>query len=221
MAVNHYFNHFNNSSEQNLIVDLTVEAIKMYGMDIFYLPRETIDRDEIFGEDIASKFDEKFILEMYLETVDGFEGQQDILANFGLQIIDTATLIVAKRRFQETLIGMERPMEGDLIYMPLSNAIFEINFVEHENPFYQIGKLHSYKLTIELFTHSHEEFDTGHENIDRVSTDSDPDVLQEMADNDEFQDESVDIIDASSRTSDPHIANQKDDFDETNPFGEF
>ena len=128
MATNFYLDHYQNKSEQNLIEDLTIEAIKFHGMDVIYLPRETFERDNIFGEDIRTLFSNKYLIEMYFETVDGFEGDGNFLSNFGMQIKDTASLVVSKRRFQEIVWDNLRPMEGDLIYCPLANAIFEINF---------------------------------------------------------------------------------------------
>lgn len=194
--------------------NLTVEAIRMYGHDVFYMPRETLERDGIFGEDIRSLFSDNYMLEMYIESIDGFEGDGNILANFGMQIKDTATLVVAKRRFEETIWGKERPLEGDLIYFPLSHSILEINFVEHENPFYQLGKLHTYKLTCELFTYSHEEFDTGKPCIDNINRDFDSAVQIDSADNADVQQESDEIT-----IIDP---NPKDDFlniNDDDPFG--
>lgn len=220
MPTNHYFEQHTFQPEQNLIEDLTIEAIKIYGMDFVYMPRETLERDDLFGEDIRTKFDDNFMLEMYLETVDGFQGSQEILAKFGMQVVDTATLIVSKRRFEETIWNKERPMEGDLLYFPMSNGIFEINYVEHENPFYQLGKLHSYQLTIELFTHSHETFDTGKPNIDRISDDRSQESELDRADNDTIENEKQSIIDAASAKENVHIQSEQTDFDEGNPFGE-
>jgi hypothetical protein len=214
LPTNFYFDHYQQRSEQNLYEDLTIEAIKQRGMDVFYLPRETLERDNIFGEDIRSLFSDNYMLEMYLETVDGFDGDGNILAKFGMQVKDSATLIVSKRRFQETIWGKVRPLEGDLIFMPLSNSIFEINFVEHENPFYQTGKLFTYKLTVELFTYSHETFDTGKTCIDDINDDFAPDVQLDAEDNEDIQIE-----------SDQHVVespNPKDDFqniDDDDPFG--
>ena len=171
------------------------------------------------SEDIVTKFKDNFMIEMYLETVDGFCGDGDFLAKFGLQIKDTATFILSKRRFEETILGKVRPVEGDLLYFPLTNSIFEVNHVEHENPFYQIGKLHSYSLTCELFTFSHEDFETGRKDIDRIATDNDPDLLVGMGDAGDIDIEAEDVLDpnASSTTAtDPNPL-----FDETNPFGDF
>lgn len=221
MATNFYFDHFQNRTEQNLIEDLTIEAIKMYGVDMIYMPRDTIERDDIFGEDIISKFDANYMLEMYVETVDGFEGGQDVLAKFGLQIVDQATFVVSKRRFEETVFGKVRPMEGDLIYFPLSNSIFEVNHVEHENPFYQLGKLHTYKLTVELFTYSHEKFDTGFDEIDRVNDDRDAGSEVERGDNIDIQIEADEVLDKSPRDTEYPNTSHDHGFNPDNPFGEF
>jgi len=191
----------------------------MYGVDMIYMPRDILERDEIFGEDIITKFDTNYMVELYVETVDGFEGGQDVLAKFGLQIVDQATFILAKRRFEETVIGQVRPMEGDLIYFPLSNSIFEVNHVEHENPFYQLGKLHTYKLTVELFTYSHEKFDTGHGAIDRITTDRDARSELERADNFDIQNEADDFLDKKVSTY-PSSADNNG-FNEADPFGGF
>lgn len=220
MATNHYFDQYQNNPEQRLIEDLTIEAIKIYGHDFIYMPRETLERDDIFGEDIRSLFSDNYMIEMYIETVDGFAGQQEVLAKFGMQIVDQATLILSKKRFEETIWDKVRPMEGDLIYFPMSNGIFEINYVEHENPFYQLGKLHSYKLTIELFTHSHEDFDTGKKNIDRISTDHSQENELAAFDNDEIDVEKQSVIDQFGASEKIHIQREQDDFDEGNPFGD-
>jgi hypothetical protein len=206
MAVNLYFDHNYNKSEQSLIEDLTIEAIKMHGMDVVYIPRSSISRDDILGEDIIAKFENSEMIEMYLETVDGFENQGDLLAKFGLQIKDNATFVVSKKRYEEVMIGSSRPYEGDLIYFPLSSSLFEINFVEHENPFYNLGKLHTYKLTCELFTYNNEEFNTGHVDIDRVEDDHSNDVILSINDNDIMEQEATNTV---------------VDYTESNPFGEF
>jgi hypothetical protein len=182
---------------------------------MFYLPRETIERDNLFGEDIKSKFSDNYMLEMYIESVDGFEGEGNILAKFGMQIKDTATFILSKRRFEETIIGASRPMEGDLIYVPMSNSIFEINFVEHENPFYQLGRLHTYKLTVELFTYSHEEFDTGTSCIDSITDiySGEEGILN--SDNIDIENESNVVVDEPNK----HPKDDFTNFDDNNPFG--
>ena len=174
MAKNSYFRR-NIGSEQRLIEDLTVEAIKMHGEDMVYIPRTLMNEDKLFGEDTQSKFDDGYSLEMYIESADGFEGDGDFVSKFGLEIRDSVSLVFARKRFEQVVTVNEasipKPREGDLIYFPLSKGLFEIKFVEHENPFYQLGKLHTYKVSCELFVYSHEEIDTGYSDIDALEDD--------------------------------------------------
>ena len=167
MAKNPYFKY--RGSEQSLVNDLTIEAIKIHGQDMVYIPRTYVDIDQLFGEDVLSKFEEGNYIEMYIDSYDGFEGEGDFIAKFGLEIRDSITLIVSKQRFEQTMShdsNITRPREGDLIYFPLSKSIFEIKFVEHENPFYQVGSLYTYKLSCDLFRYSHEEINTDFSDID-------------------------------------------------------
>ena len=170
MATNKFFRH-QVKSEQNLVEDITIEAIRMYGHDVIYIPRTLVNRDFLFGEDTISKFEQGINIEMYISSVDGFEGEGDFASKFGIQIKDTVEFIVSKKTFQKNLsheTTINRPREGDLIYLPLSKGLFEIKFVEHENPFYQLGKLYTYKLSCELFEYSQEDFDTGFTDVDSV-----------------------------------------------------
>ena len=169
MARNPYFKEY--SGEQNVVEDLTIEMIKTMGKNMVYIPRTLVNEDELFGEDTISKFDDGYQLEMYIQSIDGFEGEGDILSKFGLEIRDRVELVVSRKRFNQTVGEYEnltRPREGDLIYFPLSKTLFEINFVEHENPFYQLGKLYTYRLSCEVFTYSQEDIDTGYSDIDTV-----------------------------------------------------
>ena len=169
MARNPYFKDY--TGEQNIVEDLTIEMIKTMGRDMVYIPRTLVNEDKLFGEDTTSKFDDGYEIEMYIQSVDGFEGEGDVLSKFGIQIKDRLELVVSRKRFEEAVGSYEnitRPKEGDLIFFPLSNTIFEINFVEHENPFYSLGKLFTYKLSCEVFTYSEEEIDTGYSDIDKV-----------------------------------------------------
>jgi hypothetical protein len=167
MSTNHYFNHIRQYNEQNLVEDLVIESIKIKGMDVFYLPRTMMNKDWLFGEDPRSLFGDARPIEMYLETANSFEGSGDILAKFGLEVHDNATFIVSKKRFQKET-NMERPMEGDIIYFPLTKGFFELKFVEHEYPFYQLGKNYVFKLSCELFRYSEEVFTTGETEIDNL-----------------------------------------------------
>jgi len=173
MPTNVFFNHAV-STEQHLYEDLVVESLRFYGHECFYLPREIIEEDKILGEDIQSNFGDSYSVEMYIENTEGFEGEGDLFSKFGVQVRDQATFVLSLRTW-ERFISLDsnlatslRPNEGDLIYFPLSGSLFEIKFVEHENPFYQVGKLFVFKLRCELFEYSGEDFDTGVTNIDLV-----------------------------------------------------
>ena len=173
MPTNVYFNHAV-QSEQDLHEDLVVESLRFYGHECFYLPRTILDEDELFGEDTSSKFDDAYSVEMYIENTEGFEGEGDLLSKFGVEVRDQATFVLSRRTWNrfvsldQNLVTATRPQEGDLIYFPLGNQVFEIRFVEHENPFYQLGKLNVFKLQCETFEYSHEAFDTGIAELDGV-----------------------------------------------------
>ena len=173
MARNPYFKDY--SGEQNIIEDLSIEIIKTMGRDMLYIPREQFNKNIEFGE-ANYKYTKTFPIEMYIASVAGFEGEGDIISKFGLEVRDKVTLVVSKKRFNQEVSerydGVSRPREGDLIYFPLSKGLFEINFVEHENPFYQAGKLYTYVLVCELTTLDDEEFNTGETDIDSVVTEN-------------------------------------------------
>jgi hypothetical protein len=170
MATNPFFSRHTHG-EQQIVEDLTIESIQIHGKDMVYIPRKYMNEDTIFGEDTISKFDDARSIEMYIENVDGFEGEGDFLSKFGLEIKDSMTVVVSKKRFLETFSyrsDFDRPREGDLIWFPMTKSLFEITFVEHENPFYQIGKLYTYKLTCQLFKYSDETLDTDFSAIDDI-----------------------------------------------------
>jgi hypothetical protein len=173
MATNPYFKEY--TGEQDLLHDLTIETIKAMGRDMIYIPREYVNKDLIFGEDVLSKFKDTYIIEMYIQSVTSFASQMNIVNKFGINITDKVTLQVAKRRFEEEISAkdpiIKYPREGDLIYFPFNKSLFEINYVEDKMPFFQFGILTTYTLTCELFTYSHEDIDTGVSNIDVVEDD--------------------------------------------------
>lgn len=167
--------------EQNLLEDLLIESMKIMGHDVYYIPRKIVKRDFILNEDVISTFDASFSIEMFIESVDGFEGDGDLLTKFGLEIRDQVTLICSRRRWN-SLIGRHgytegsvRPREGDLIYLPLAGGLFEIKFVEDKSPFFQLGGsgdsrgvIPTFKLICELFEYSGQEIDTGIADIDGI-----------------------------------------------------
>jgi|TARA_B100001094_G_scaffold324717_1_gene377765 hypothetical protein len=181
MATNQYFNPFpanQVTNEQLLVEDLLIESMKIYGMDTLYLPRTSRDVvDFLYGEDTLKQYVQSFPLEMYLENVQGFEGEGDFVSKFGLEIRDEITLLVSRRRFVHTvreLADINRPREGDLVYVPLTDAFFEISFVEHENEqamFYTLGRgrganVYVYALKLRKFVFSNELVLTGNPTID-------------------------------------------------------
>lgn len=173
MAINPFFGDFRN--EQKLLDDLTIETIKATGRDVYYIPREYVKTDRLFGEDILSKFTYAYPIEMYVQDVFKFEGERDVVTKFGIDITDRLTLQVSITRFNQEIRNRNpdilKPREGDLIYFPLSKHLFEINYIEDEVPFYQHGAITTYTLSCELFTYSSEEIDTGNTDIDSVQED--------------------------------------------------
>lgn len=173
MAKNPYF--LDNTSEQRLIEDLTRETIRAMGREVYYIPRKIFNKDYLFGEDPVTKFQGSYKIEMYVKSVSGFEGQGDIISKFGLELKDRVELVVSKKSFSDNIsrsdADLSRPREGDLIYFEDSDTLFEINFVEHENPFYALGKLYTYVLSCEAFSYSHEKFETDQSFIDDIETD--------------------------------------------------
>ena len=219
MATNKYFNNFDYAREQDLVEDLTIESIKIYGHNVKYLPKTISGIDHLFGEDKLLKYETAADVEMYVKNVEGFEGEGEFMSKFGVQLNDQLTLTVARKRFDQirtekltTEVGYNylqesantdapsrqfltgnnhtesiiletgttgvnaysitanRPQEGDLVFFPLVNKIFEIKFVEHEDIFYQTGRLQSYDLRCELFKYSSEQIRTGNTEIDSTET---------------------------------------------------
>lgn len=175
MPTNVYFTQ-GTRNEQYLVEDLIIESLKIYGQEFFYIPRTLVSKDEILGEDRLSEFKSSFPIEMYFENIDSFDGQGQFIQKFGLMVEQSATLVVARRRWDQ-LVGRygqtiipNRPCEGDLIYFPLSKGLFEIKFVKHQDPFYQLGKLYVYKLQVELFQYASERIDTGNAQVDVFET---------------------------------------------------
>ena len=183
MPTNVYFDT-GTKPEQNLYEDLMIEQLKIYGQDVFYIPRTLVKEDELFGEDTLSKFGDAYLIEMYFENVEGYEGEKEIMSKFGLQMNEDVTFVVSRRRFEQlvshdsNLIIKTRPNEGDLVYFPKVSKIFEITFVDHDDPFYQIHNLPAFKLKCKTFEYSGEDLDTGIAEIDAIETDNSLDLLQ-------------------------------------------
>ena len=170
MATNPHFQHFDATNEKYLVQDLIIESIKIYGHDVYYMPRSLVNEDTLYSEDTISAFNDAYVVEMYIKNVDGFEGEGDFMSRFGLEIRDQITFSVAQRTFKNLLLDStyDRPKEGDIIYFPLTKKVFEIRFVEHESVFYQTGALQTYDLVCELFQYEDQAIDTGIEDIDKI-----------------------------------------------------
>lgn len=176
MARNIYFSE-SLRSEQNLYEDIVIESLKIYGQDVFYLPRDIVNEDTILGDDIPSRFNSSHIIEMYIENTEGFDGEGDLFTKFGVEIRDEATFVVSRRRWSAAVKQMDaevtavRPLEGDLIYLPMTKKLFQITMVEHEQPFYQLQNLPVFKLRCTLFEYNDEDLDTGVTDIDKIEKD--------------------------------------------------
>lgn len=222
MATNPYFSNLTYTPTQNLMEDLLIESIKMYGMDVIYLPRTLINIDEVWGEAAREEFNNGVPIEMYLNNVEGFEGSGDLLSKFGVEIRDQTTFWVSRKRFGEEFENLSlmthaqadpeleltyiQPREGDLIYLPMNGNIFQIMFVEDEKLFYPQGKLMVYELRCELFERGSEDFNTGNTLIDSIET------MYPVSNVETSDPDDVDIFTA-----------EKDiiiDFTENSPFGE-
>ncbi len=173
MATNPYISQ-GHRPEQSLYEDLIIESIKFYGQDIYYLPREVVEREDIFLDSIQSQFSDAYKIEVFIENTEGFDGETNIFTKFGIELRDQATFVIARRRWRE-LVGDRlseqyqfRPREGDLIFLPLSQSLFEVKLVETETPFYQLSQLPLFRVQCELFEFSDEDFDTGIPDIDIV-----------------------------------------------------
>lgn len=230
MATNPYFKNQGYKPTQNLIEDLSEEAIKVSGIDVVYIIKTTDKVDQLFGDNQHGKLKNSFPIEMYMKNAKGFEGERDIVNKFGMEVKDNVTLIVSKKRFREEsfklpqiagrLYPMNRPIEGDLIYLPLaptSDNLYEIKFVENEDVLYQQGDYYTFRIDCELFKYSMEDIQTGFSKIDDIKTE----LVQEV---DANGDGIIDyIIDKKKINDNLQIQNEADDiidFTEKDPFSE-
>ena len=244
MPTNVYFDT-GTTSEQRLYENLIIEQLRAFGHDVYYLPRKLVKEDTLFGEDTLSSFNDAYIVEMYLDNIEGFEGQKEMMTRFGLDMQDEATWVVSRRRFEQlistdqNLIVSSRPNEGDLIYFPRAKKLFEISFVDHDDPFYQIYNLPVFKMRCRTFEYSSEGLNTGISDIDAIETSESTDALgyqivletatesgtnHLITEDGTFivqEDYNIDTIDTSSDSQ--FFETQGDsilDFTERNPFGE-
>ena len=170
------FRAIGSAQEQKTIENLIVETIEIYGQDIYYVPRTIVNKDTVFGEDSDTKFESAKAIRAYVNNVEGWEGQGELLSKFGVRIEDKTTFIFSRDKFKEhvddsTVLNVEgRPNEGDLIWFPTTKHLFQIMFVEAEKPFYQLGKGYVWECQCELFEYSDEEIDTGITDLDNIET---------------------------------------------------
>ena len=212
MATSVYFRNYDNFNEQNLIDDLVIESIKIYGIDVTYISGSFNNVDRILNEDDTPLYDEMYEFEVYVKNVDGFEGEGDFLSKFGLEIRDQVTFTVAIRTFERHVTRTNgtkvRPRENDIIWLPLNQKMYRITYVEHESVFYQSGALQVYDIKCELMEYSNERFDTGRYDIDHyfddittvstsVDTLEDVETVDPLAQNLAFEQVADDIIDFS------------------------
>ena len=169
MATNFFFNNFQSSQEQQLLENLIIEAVRIYGQDMYYIPRKLNNYDSVYGADDQSSYEIAYPIEIYIKSVDGFQGDGNFMSKFGIEIRDQVIFSVAQRRFTEEVEvfnAQVRPNEGDLIYFPLNNKCFQIKFVNKFEMFYQLGALQTWEMTCELFEYSNEILNTGIPEID-------------------------------------------------------
>jgi hypothetical protein len=182
MPTNVYFDT-GTRPEQHLYEDLMIEQLRIYGQDVYYIPRNMVSEDSLFGEDTLSKFEDAYLIEMYVDNADGYEGEKELMSKFGLDIQDDATFTVSRRRWEQfvsvdnNIIVNLRPNEGDLVFWPKGNKLFEITFVDHDDPFYQVHNLPTYKLKCKSFEYGSEQIDTGIAAIDSIEDDNSLDQL--------------------------------------------
>jgi hypothetical protein len=243
MPTNVYFSTGTNN-EQNLYEDLVIEQLRAFGQDVLYMPRKIVNEDDLFGEDAISTFNDAYLIEMYVETYEGMEGEKEIATKFGLEIRDEMTLVVARRRWEQlismdtNLISASRPNEGDLVFFPTPNKLFEISFVDHDEPFYQLQNLPVYKLKCRLFEYSSERLDTGYTDIDSIEDelttdqllyqlvleDGDNLLLEGISDTPyKLIQESYNLDTIDKKAQNEFFETQDDtilDFTESNPFGD-
>lgn len=171
MATSFYFNNFSSSMEQGLLEDLIIESIKIYGHEVYYIPKSFREKDDVYLEDPSVEYKTAYLIEMYIKNVDGFEGDGKFFSKFGLEIRDQVTFTLARRAFFDeigTVQGFERPNEGDLIYFPLNRKMLQIKYVDSTAFFYQLGSLQSYDLVCEMFEYSGEKINVGIPAIDNM-----------------------------------------------------
>lgn len=239
MPTSVFFNNFAASQEQQLIENLIVESIRIYGHDLYFMPRTIESKDSIYGEDASSRYDRAFMVEMYIKNVDGFEGDGSFLSKFNIEIRDQVTFSVARKVFLEEVGVSEdqlRPNEGDLIYLPLNSKVFQVKYVKNDAIFYQLGALQIWDLTCELYEYSGEILNTSIPEVDSIQVKYSPAITgngyiteefnyYHLMDEDGFKfvNESFDLEEQSFISDNSELEIEGDgiiDFSEIDPFSE-
>jgi hypothetical protein len=237
VASSFFFNNFQSSQEQLLIENLIIEAIKIYGEDVYYIPRNINNLDKLYYTDDQSSYDRAVLIEMYIKSIDGFAGDGNFMSKFGLEIRDQVIFSVAQRVFNEEVSAYTadiRPNEGDLIYFPLNKKCFQIKYVNKHEMFYQLGALQTWEMTCELFEYSNEIFNTGIAEIDAIQVNFDTNIISWSVltetdeallteDSDYIVSEKYDLEVIDPTTENKTIQDESDefiDFSESDPFSE-
>jgi hypothetical protein len=180
MATNFFFNNFQASQEQLLLENLVIESIKIYGHDVYYIPRKLNNYDEVYGADDVSSYETAYPIEMYIKSIDGFSGDGEFLSKFGVEIRNQIVFSVARRIFSEEISQFTtqvRPNEGDIIWFPLNQRLFVVRYVNKYEMFYQLGALQTWEMTCEVFEYAGEKFSTGIAEIDEIQTKYNTDIF--------------------------------------------
>jgi len=169
MATNFYFNNFGASNEQGLIEDLIIESIRIYGLDMYYIPRTKNNVSDVFNDVQYSTYNNPVFVEMYIQNVDGFQGDGEFLSKFGVEVRDQITFTISQRVFNQEVgiyTNETRPTEGDIIWFPLTLSLYQIKYVNKKAIFYQLGALQTYDIVCELYEGNSDIFNTGIAEID-------------------------------------------------------
>lgn len=180
MSTNFFFNNFQNSMEQQLLENLVIESIKIYGHDVYYIPRKLNNYDSVYGADDVSSYERAYPIEMYIKSIDGFSGDGEFLSKFGVEIRNQIVFSVSRRIFSEEVgefTTQVRPNEGDVIWFPLNQRLFVVRYVNKYEMFYQLGALQTWEMTCEVFEYAGESFSTGIEEIDAIQVNYSTDIL--------------------------------------------
>lgn len=219
-----HFRQYMTESEQNLLAGLTDEFTQIYGVSVFYIPRVQLNTDKVMPDSKLSKFYNAYPCTVYIKNIEGFGGQGNFLNQFGLELRDQITFTMSRQEFERSIMSIDprfqftgetwsgtpilRPHEGDVIYLPLNQKMYQIRFVEHETPFYPLGKLQSFDLQSELYAPNNELYDTGVPEIDAIFARFSPDTGAPVPE--DTGDDSDDIVSEANTVM--NLAN-------TDPFG--